>query len=179
MGSMKSIVNLDRITESWNVTSLSKISDIGLLWFSSVFGYLRSVGECSMMDFYVKVKSVFCMDLRAIMMHVTAKIPRFCNYFDTAAKISRFYNYFDSESFMFRSFWRSHLFRYFWRSYVFRYFRSVADCFIMDFYEKVKSILCMDLPASMMHVTAKNKSISLFAYVTQTPNLLVKNKPPM
>ena len=27
---------------------------------------------------------------------------------------------------------------------------------MMDFYEKVKSILCMDLPASMMHVTAKN-----------------------
>ena len=59
MGSMKSIVNLDHIKESLNVTSLSKISDIRLLWFSSVFRYFRSVGECFMKDFYEKVKSVF------------------------------------------------------------------------------------------------------------------------
>ena len=32
MGSMKSIVNLDHITESWNATSLSKIS------YSDLFG---------------------------------------------------------------------------------------------------------------------------------------------
>ena len=36
-----------------------------------------------MMDFYEKVKSIFCMDLPTSMMHVTAKIPRFCNYFDS------------------------------------------------------------------------------------------------
>ena len=36
-----------------------------------------------MMDFYEKLKSIFCMDLYASMMHVTAKIPRFYNYFDS------------------------------------------------------------------------------------------------
>ena len=36
-----------------------------------------------MMDFYEKEKSVFCMDMPASMMHVTAKIPRFCNYFQS------------------------------------------------------------------------------------------------
>ena len=35
-----------------------------------------------MMDFYEKMKSIFCMDLSTRMMHVIAKILRFYNYFD-------------------------------------------------------------------------------------------------
>ena len=83
MGSTKSIIKLDRITEWWNITSLSKISDIGLLWFSYVFRYFRSVAECFMVDFYEQEKSIFRMYMPSSMMHVTAKIPQFCIYFDS------------------------------------------------------------------------------------------------
>ena len=69
MGSMKSIFNLDRITESWKVTSLSKISDIRLLWFSSMFRYFRSVVERRAFSAWIYL--------------LACKIPRFCNYFDS------------------------------------------------------------------------------------------------
>ena len=58
MGSLRSIFNLDRITESWN-TSLNKISNIILLWFSYGFRYFRSVAKCFMMDFYEKGEEHF------------------------------------------------------------------------------------------------------------------------
>ena len=58
MHSMKSIFNLDRITESSRIT-LSKILDIILLWFSYGFRYFRSVAECFMMDFYEKGEEHF------------------------------------------------------------------------------------------------------------------------
>ena len=36
-----------------------------------------------MMDFYEKVKTILYMDHPASIMHITTKIPRLCNYFES------------------------------------------------------------------------------------------------